>query len=766
MPEIALTQTPIHVRHGSNIGQPLTRRDGVLKVTGAAKYAADQHPPGMLHAVLAVSSIARGRVAFLDIAAAKAHPGVVEVITPANRPALAQDPDEKSNPLMFRLDLLQNDRVRYAGQPIAVVIAETLETATEGASLLAPRYEVEPARVGLDASESFVLQAVGPGFPAEAHRGDIETELAAATKKIAATYETAAQYHNPMEPHAIVAAWDGDTLSIDTPSQALAMAQARLAALFGIAPDKIHIRSPFLGGGFGCKAHMSGPQVLGVIAARAVGRPVKLVLRREQMFGPVGHRAPTRQTLRLGTDGDGTMIALDHRTKTISSTFDDFFEPASNISQTLYASTAIATSHEGVRTDTGTPLFMRAPGEAPGSIALESAIDEMARACGMDPLAFRLKSYAEVEPISGKPFSSKALRECYRQGAERFGWERRPLAPRQMRDRDGLLVGWGMGTATFPAFMFAAQAKAVLRRDGSGIMEIGAHDMGQGAWTALAQIAADGLGLDLDQLEFRSGTSDLPDGGVGGGSSHTATAGMAIHNAGADVIARLAELATNDEHSPLFGAGNAGVIARGGRLSRRDDPSRSESYADILKRAGLAQLEGRGAGGNPNPMEAHAQSDYAMHAHGAVFAEVRVDPELGQMRATRLVGAFAAGRIINPRLVQSQLYGGMIWGVSFALHEQAVIDQQSGRPMNANLAEYHAPVNADVPSLEAILVEEDDPHVNALGIKGVGEIGVTGTAGAVANAVWHATGIRVRKFPITLDRLIQPHENQRNTSPK
>jgi xanthine dehydrogenase YagR molybdenum-binding subunit len=568
-----------------------------------------------------------------------------------------------------------------------------------------------------------------------------------------------------MEPHAIVAAWQGDTLSIDTPSQGMAMAQGRLAGLFGISPDKIHIRSPFLGGGFGSKGLMSGPQVLGVIAARAVGRPVKLVLRREQMFGPVGHRAPTRQTLRLGTDGDGALVALDHRTKTMSSTFDDFFEPASNVSQTLYASTAIATSHEGVRADIGTPLFMRAPGEAPGSIALESAIDEMAQACGMDPLDFRLKNYSEVEPISGKPFSSKALRDCYQQGAERFGWERRPLAPRQMRDRDGLLVGWGVGTATFPAFMFAAQARAVLLRDGGGIMEIGAHDMGQGAWTALAQIAADGLGLDLDQLEFRSGTSDLPDAGIAGGSSHTATAGMAIYNAGADVIARLAELATNDQRSPLFGAGNVGVIARGGRLLRRDDPNRSESYADILGRAGLAQIEGSGAGGNPNPMEAHAQADYAMHAHGAVFAEVKIDPDLGQMRVTRLVGAFAAGRIINPRMVQSQLYGGMIWGVSFTLHEQAVVDQRSGRPMNANLAEYHIPVNADVPVLEAILVEEDDPHVNALGIKGVGEIGITGTAGAVANAVWHATGVRVRKFPITLDRLIEPRENQRSTSP-
>jgi xanthine dehydrogenase YagR molybdenum-binding subunit len=752
MPEIALTQTPAHVRHGSNIGQPLTRRDGILKVTGGARYAADNHPPGMLYAVLAVSSIARGRVAFLDVGAAKAHPRVVEVMTPANKPALAQDPDEKTNPFMFRLDLLQNDRVRYANQPIAVVIAETLEAATEGAALLSPRYGADPARVGLDATEAFVPAAVGPGHPAAAHRGDIEAGLAAASKRIEATYETAPQYHNAMEPHATVAAWDGDTLSVDTPSQGLAMAQGRLAGLFGIAPEKIHIRSPFLGGGFGSKGMISGPQVLGVMAARMVGKPVKLVLRREQMFGPVGHRAPTRQTFRVGADSDGKLTALDHRTKTTSSTFDDFFEPASDASHTLYASRAISTSHEAVRIDTGTPLFMRAPGEATGSIALESAIDEMAQACGVDPLAFRLKNYAEVEPISGKPFSSKALRNCYTQGAERFGWQRRLLAPRQMRDQNGLLVGWGVGTATFPALMFQAEAKAALRRDGSGVMEIGAHDMGQGALTALAQIAADGLGLDIDQVEFRSGTSDLPDAGIAGGSAHTATAGMAIHNAGADVIARLADLATNDDRSPLFGAGNAGVIARSGRLFRRDDESRSESYADILGRAGLAQIEGHGK----SAADPAAQSAYAMHAHGAIFAEVKVDPDLGQMRVSRVVGAFAAGRIINPRMVRSQLCGGMIWGVSFALHEHAVMDPRSGRTMNANLAEYHIPVNADVPAIEAILVEEHDPYVNALGIKGVGEIGVTGTAGAVANAVWHATGVRIRKFPITLDRLIEP----------
>src|SRR6202030_3505400 len=704
MPELRLAESPAYARHGSNIGQPLTRRDGVLKVKGEARYAADNHPPGMLHAVLAVSSIARGRVTFLDVQAAKSHPGVVEVMTTANRPPLAEDPDAKTNPFMFRMELLQNDGVRYANQPIAVVIAETLEAATEGAALLAPRYEALPARVGLDAGESFVPPAVGIGNPSEVRLGDVEAGLAVASKRIDATYETPTQYHNAMEPHAIVAAWDGDTLSIDTPSQGMAIAQGRLAGLFGISPDKIHIRSPFLGGGFGSKGLISGPQVLGVLAARLVGRPVKLVLRREQMYGPVGHPSPSRQRLRIGVDGEGRLTALDHHARIASSTFDDFFEPAADASHTLYASPAIATSHEAVRIDTGTPLFMRAPGEATGSIALESAIDEAAWACGIDPLTFRLKNYAEVEPISGKPFSSKALRQCYAQGAERFGWAKRPLAPRQLQDDAGLRVGWGMGTATFPALMFQAEARAVVRSDGAGVMEIGAHDMGQGAWTALAQIAADGLGLELEQMEFRAGTSDLPDAGIAGGSSHTATAGMAIHNAGAAVIAKLADLATGDERSPLFGAGNAGVVARGGRLFRRDDEKRSESYSEILGRAGLREIEARGNGAS----DPAAQSVYAMHAHGAVFAEVKVDPDLGQIRATRVVGAFAAGRVINPRLVRSQLLGGMIWGVSFALHEHAVMDSRSGRPMNPNLGEYHIPVNADVPSLEAILVEEHD----------------------------------------------------------
>ncbi|MGI4810616.1 MAG: xanthine dehydrogenase family protein molybdopterin-binding subunit [Janthinobacterium lividum] len=748
--QLSPTTSTLHQRHGSSIGQPLTRRDGHLKVTGAATFAADNHPAGMLYAVIATASIARGRVTSLDVDAAKAHPGVVDVMTPNHKPALAQDPDEKNGPFIFRLDLLQNDTVRYANQAVAVVIAESLEAATEAAALLAPTYEAEPARMSLDDAESFIPKAVGAGAPPQASHGDVESNLGSAPIRVDATYETPAQYHNAMEPHAIVATWDGDNLEIDTPSQGMSMAQARVGGLFGIPPDNIHVRSPFLGGGFGSKGMISGPQVLGIMAAKLVGRPVKLVLKREQMFGPVGHRAPTRQTIRLGAANDGALSAIDHHTKTASSQFDDFFEPAADISHTLYAAGAIASSHEAVRLDTGTPLFMRAPGEATGSIALESAIDEMAEACGMDPLAFRLKNYADAEPISGKPFSSKALRQCYEQGAARFGWSARPMAPRATRDADGMLVGWGMGTATFPALMFQAHARATLRADGTGLMEIGAHDMGQGAWTALAQIAADGLGIELDKLEFRSGTSDLPDAGIAGGSAHTATAGMAIHGAGGAVIAKLADLATSDERSPLFGAGNTGVIARAGRLHRRDDETRSEPVADILARAGLAEIDATGTGA----ADPAAQEKYAMHAHGAVFAEVKVDPDFGQVRVTRLIGAFAAGTIVNPHLVRSQYYGGMIWGLSFALHEKAVTDPRSGRTLNANLGEYHIPVNADVPFMEAILVEERDEHVNALGIKGVGEIGVTGTAGAIANAIWHATGKRVRSFPITLDQLI------------
>lgn len=749
MPETNPAQSSSILRYGSNAGQPLTRRDGVLKVTGRATYASDNHPQGLLYAVCAVSTIARGRVTHLDVEAAEAHPQVVKVLTPANRPALAGDPDSKPGLFAFRMEALQSNQVRYANQPIALVIAETLEAATEGASLLNPRYEVEPARIGLDVDQ-FVPAAVGIGSPAGAARGDAEAALSAAPLRIDETYETASQYHNAMEPHSIVASWQGDRLTLDMPNQAPHMAAAAFAGYFGIPPENVLIRTPFIGGGFGSKAILAGAHLLCVLAARTTGRPVKLVLTRGQMFGPVGHRGETRQRLQLGFEADGSLTAVSHRVVAATSSFDDFVEPAGGVSGMLYASPTIAVNHEAVRNDIGTPGPVRAPGLASGSIALEVAIDEAAEKCGMDPLEFRLKNYAEVEPISGKPYSSKALRECYAAAAAKFGWSARPRAPRQMRDENGLLVGWGMGTAVFHCPMFAAEARAVLRSDGGATIETSAVDMGQGALTALVQIAADSLGLDVEQVTLRAGSSDLPDAGIAGGSGHTATAGSAIDAAGRNVVAQLAELATADRDSPLFGAGNVGVFARGGRLYARNDETRSESYADILARAGLAKVEGAGKGAR----DQMAAGNHALQAHGAVFAEVKVDPDLGQIRATRLIGAFAAGRIINPRLVRSQLYGGMIWGASFALLEGAEVDRRTGRVVNADLGEYRVPVNADVPMLEALLIDESDPYVNGLGIKGVGEIGITGSAGAVANAVWHATGKRVRRFPVKIEDVI------------
>jgi xanthine dehydrogenase YagR molybdenum-binding subunit len=740
-------------RHGSNAGQPLTRRDGVLKVTGQATYAADNHPEGMLYAVTAVSSIARGRVTALDVAAALAHPGVVEVITPANRPPLSHDPDEKLGPFGFRVEVLQDDTVRYVNQPIALVVAASLEAATEGAALLKPRYEVEPARTGLDDGERYAPAAVGVGAPPRTAYGDLEAGFSAAERIIEGDYATPAQYHNAMEPHAVVAQWEGDKLTLDMPNQALVMSRNAYAVWFGVPPENVLIRSPFLGGGFGSKAILNGPQILAILAARHLRRPVKLVLTRAQMYGPVGHRGATWQSLRLGVDGTGRLTALHHRSISATSSFEEFLEPAANASLHLYASPAVLAETEGLRLDTGTPGPMRAPGEASGSAALEVAIDEAAEACGMDPLEFRLANYAEREPGTDRPYSSKALRECYAEGAKRFGWAGRPLAPRQMRDEDGLLVGWGVGTALFPCPHFPAEARATLRADGTALVETAGVDMGQGAWTALVQIAAEALGLDPDKVEFHSGASSLPDAGVAGGSGHTASAGLALHNAGQDAIAGLAEIASRDQASPLFGAGNIGVVARAGRLHRRDDETRSESYVDILARAGRPEVVGQGR----MARDEDAAKAWAMYSHGAVFAEVKVDPDLGQVRTTRLVGAFAAGRIINPRLVRSQYYGGMIWGVSFALQEAAAADRRTGRIMNADLAEYHVPVNADVPSLDAILIPEEDAYVNPLGVKGVGEIGVTGTVGAIANAVWHATGSRVRRFPIRIEDLIGRH---------
>lgn len=735
----------------SSTGQPVPRRDGVAKVTGAAVFAADHVPADVLHAVYVPATIACGVVTGFDTEAAMAHPGVIEVFTPDNTPPLPGDPSAKPFPYSIRIEVLQDPRVRYANQPIALVLGETLEAATEGARLLAPTYDTGHARVGLDAGEPFEIDGPGAfGLPGEVVHGDVDAGHAAAVQSVDLTFETPAQYHNALETHAVVAEWNGDRVTLDVPSQAIALCRYYYGYYLGIPAENITVRSPAIGGGFGSKAMIYGPQIMAIHAARLLDRPVKLVLRRDQMFGPVGHREATRQRLRIGIDDDARMTVLDHEAVALTSIHDDFVESAANASHGIYNAGALRSAHRGVRANVGTPGTMRAPGHASGSAALECAIDEMAHEAGLDPLEFRLRNYADVEPGTGRPYSSKALRECYARGAERFGWSSRPLAPRQMTDEAGVLVGWGMGTALHDTPMSSAEARALIGSDGSARVEIAAADMGQGAWTGLAQIAADSLGLPLDRVDFHLGDSTLPDGGIAGGSGQTATAGNALHAAGQNAVAQLAELAMSDRESPLHGASREEIVAHDGRLWIADDDRRSDGFDEIMFRHGRVEIEGTGnASRSPRASKA-----YSMYAHGAVFAEVRVDPELFQARVTRLVGAFAAGRIVNPKLAESQLMGGMIWGLSFALHEEAKTDQRTGRIMNSDLAGYHVPVNADVLGLEVLTVHEDDPHVNPLGIKGVGELGITGTVGAIANAIWHATGTRTRRFPIRIEDLL------------
>ena len=633
-------------------------------------------------------------------------------------------------------------------QPIALVIAETLEAATEGAALLRPQYETEPVRATMESGVPFEPGAVGVGSPARTVFGDIEAGFAAASHITESDYATPAQYHNAMEPHAVVAQWDGDRLTLDMPNQAMALSCASYGAFFGVPAENVLIRSPFLGGGFGSKAILNGPQILAILAARMLKRPVKLVLTRAQMYGPVGHRGETRQRLRLGADAQGRLTAIHHRAVCATSSFDEFLEPAANASLPLYASPAILVEHQAVRLDTGTPGPMRAPGEASGSAALEAAIDEAAEACGMDPLEFRLINYAETEPVTGKPFSSKALRECYAEGAKRFGWSGRPLAPRRMRDDERLSrrLGHGHSGLSLPAFSRPPRApRCAPTEPRSSKPRAPTWDRAPGRRCRRSPprrsvcISIRSISAPAPRI-FRTAASPAARGIPQARGSRCATPASTRWRSSPNSPPPIPPRRSSAPAMP-------DLRARDGRLHHRDDESRSQSFADILARAGRAEVTGSAkAARHPSVAESRA-----LYSHGAVFAEVKVDPDLGQIRVTRLVGAFAAGRIINPHLARSQYLGGMIWGLSFALQEEAITDRRTGRIMNADLAEYHVPVNADAPSVEAILIHEDDPHINALGVKGVGEIGVTGTVGAIANAVWHATGVRVRRYPIRIE---------------
>jgi xanthine dehydrogenase YagR molybdenum-binding subunit len=743
---------PLDRPQGGAIGAPLDRVDGRLKVTGGARYSAEFPIANVAHAVIVTSTVPVGRITAIDTRAAEAAPGVIRVMTHRNTPKL---PMKKVGMLVTSsLSLMQDDLVHYNGQPIALVVADTFERATGAASLVKVRYggTTKPTLNMRAARATEYAPAPGMGGQPDSTRGDVSAGLAQADVKIDAQYTTPMESHNPMEPHATIAAWEGDKLTVWDATQYVMGDRDALAGTIGVPAENVRLVSYFVGGGFGCKGMMWSHVPLAAIAARAVGRPVKLVLSRRQMYGPVGGRPQTEQRVVLGAKRDGTLIAMRHDSVSHTSRFEDYTEPCANVTRMLYAVPNQVTTHRLVKLDLGAPTFQRAPGEAPGTFALESAMDELAVSLGMDPLELRLKNYAEKDPESGRPFSSKSLRECYRIGAERFGWARRSRAPGSMRDGN-VVIGHGMASAAYPTFRMPASASVRLTADGSdgvrALVQSATQDIGTGTYTVMTQVAADAIGLAPDQVRFELGDSRMPPSPVSGGSMTAASTGSAVHQAGSAARDRLVELAIADAASPLHGALATAVSAADGRLFLTRDTAKGETYAALLRRQPNGTVEVRAS-----TAPGAEQKEYAMHAFGAVFTEVRVDTELGEIRIPRVVAAYGAGKVLNAKTGRSQLQGGVVWGIAMALEEETLIDPRTGRYLNADLAEYHVPVNADIGTIDVTLVNEVDPYVNPIGVKGIGEIGITGVAASIANAVFNATGVRVRELPITLDKVM------------
>ncbi len=737
-------------------GTGIDRVDGRLKVRGEAPFAAEFEAPGMAHAVLVTSRVPSGRVERVDAAAALAAPGVLAVLTPFDAPRLPGGGREAMKPPAGRvLSLLQDDAVAYAGQPVAVVVADTLERAAEGARLVRVHCAQRAAALDFDAARP------GAYAPAKANReetdhrrGDLAAGLAAAAHRVEATYATPIEHHNPMEPHATLARWDGDRLTVHDATQYVAGDRDTLARLFGIAPENVTVIDPFVGGGFGCKGSTWSHVALAAMAARHVGRPVRLVLERPQMFGPVGNRPRTEQRLVLGAAADGMLTALGHASISETSTLEDWVEPSALPSRMLYACANVESTHRLVKLDIPTPTYTRAPGEASGNFALECALDELAHAAGVDPLQMRLRNHADSDGgKGGRPFSSKSLRACYAQGAERFGWPRRAAAPGSLRD-GRWQVGHGMATATYPANRSAAEASVRISADGTALVRSATHELGTGTYTVMTQVAADAIGLPLSRVRFECGDSRLPRAPVAGGSQSVASVAPAVQAAGLAARRRLVELAVADARSPAHGTAAERWTVVDGWLKPVDaaglSPAarRGEPVAVLVARHG-APVEVR-AGARPGA----EREAYSMHGFGAVYAEVRVDADLGIVRVPRIVGVYGVGRLLNAKTAHSQLVGGIVWGVGMALLEESHRDARHGRIVNGNLADYHVPVNADIGSIDVSFVAEDDPHVNPLGAKGIGEIGITGVPAAIGNAVFQATGRRIRDLPITLDKLL------------
>ena len=688
---------------GRVIGAPLDRIDGPQKVTGTARYAYEHPVEYPLYLYPLRSDIARGRVVGIDASAAEARLGMVIVITHENAPRLADTDDRE-------LAILQSDEVAFRGQYIGAVVAETFEVARHAAKLVAVSYAEEPhdATLRPHSDDLYAPDQLNAGFPTDTEEGDVDEALSSAAVKLDETYTTPMEHNNPMEPHTTIAVWEGGDLTLYDSTQGVHTVRRTIARIFGLDRDRVRVVAPHVGGGFGSKGLPHANTILAALAAQMIeGRPVKFALTRQQMFSGVGYRTPTIQRIRLGTDEGGHLRAISHDVIEQSAKIKEFAEQTAYATRTMYATESRRTTHRLAALDVPVPSWMRAPGEAPGMYALEAAMDEMAVRCNLDPIEFRIRNEPEVDAETGLPYSSRNLVACLREGAERFGWDGRDPAPRTRMDGRWLL-GTGVAASMYPVFRLPG-TKVRIRFEGEGryAVEVGAVDIGTGTWTALTQIAADALDMDVESIELRIGDTNLPSASVAGGSSGITVWGSTIFEA-----------------------------ARVFRERHGEDPSEGDTVE---------------AGMPANP----ETENYSMHAFGAYFVEARVNEDTGEVRVPRMTGVFAVGRVINAKTARSQFIGGMTMGLSMALHEQSLVDERFGHVINHDFAEYHIPTNADVGEIDVAWIAEEDPHVNPMGSKGIGEIGIVGSPAAVANAVYHATGVRVRDLPITPDKLLR-----------
>ncbi|MEA2384515.1 MAG: xanthine dehydrogenase YagR molybdenum-binding subunit [Solirubrobacteraceae bacterium] len=688
------------------LGAAHTRVEGREKVMGEAKYAYEYEVEGVVYAWIVQSTIAKGTITAVDGSEARRLDGVLAVLSHENAPDLGEVDDGE-------LAVFQSPKVSYRGQIVAVAIAETLEAAREAAGLVRIEYAAEAHDVQLstDHPKLYTPEKVNPNFPSETSEGDVDAALAAAAVTVDETYSTPAEHNNPMEPHATLALWSGGDLTLYDSTQGAPRARDTIAKVLGLAPERVRVISPHVGGGFGSKGTPRPTVIAAALAAQHVDRPVKLAATRQQMFTFVGYRTPTIQRVRLGADAEGRLHAIDHVAFEQTSTIREFAEQTTVPTRMMYASPNRRTGHRLAALDVPTPSWMRAPGETPGMYALECAMDELAIACGLDPVELRRRNEPETDPETGFPFSSRGLQECLRVGAERFGWEGRDPAPRARLD-GAWLVGTGVASSTYPARRMPSSAFARALPGGTFVVGIGAADIGTGARTVLLQVAADALEVAPERVTVEIGDSALPFAMLAGGSMGTTSWGSAVVRACEALRARLGE--------------------HGGDVP----PEGVEAHADTSD-------------------EVKAQEKFARHSFGAQFCEVRVNAVTGEVRVPRMLGVFACGRILNPLTARSQFIGGMTQGISMALHEEGVLDLEFGDYLNHDFAQYHVPVYADIEDIEATWIDEDDPHLNPMGAKGIGEIGIVGTAAAVANAAHHATGLRVRDLPIRLDRVLE-----------